>query len=71
MHITGSPWTSAALCPFVLCAALHAAERDRIPSRYAKKILTTPDLTQTDPEGGFPNGGRALCGPVSVSNSFM
>lgn len=29
-----------------------------------------PDLTQTDPRGGFTDGGRSFCGPVAASNSI-
>lgn len=30
-----------------------------------------PDLTQTDPDGGFARGGKSFCGPVAVSNSLV
>ena len=42
-------------------------ERARV---YIEKVDSTPDLTQTDPDGKLPNGGRSHCGPVAVSNSL-
>lgn len=30
-----------------------------------------PDLTQTDPKGGFARDGKSFCGPVAVSNSLV
>ncbi len=40
-------------------------------NKFTKKIMNTPDLTQTDPDGNLPDGGKQYCAPVSVSNSFM
>jgi len=56
-----------------ICARCKAAEQSstrKIPEAYTEKIVPTPDLTQTDPDGKLPNQGRSHCGPVSVSNSF-
>ena len=41
------------------------------PHSYIEKVNSTPDLTQTDKEGGLPNGGKAYCGTVAVSNSLI
>ena len=39
--------------------------------RIERKVLTSiPDLSQRDPNAGFPDKGRKYCGPVAVSNSL-
>lgn len=35
------------------------------------KAADTPDLMQTLPAAGLPDGGAAYCGPVAVSNSLV
>lgn len=41
------------------------------PAAYLDKVSSTPDLTQTDSRGHFPEGGKNYCAPVAVSNSFV
>ena len=41
-----------------------------LPASYEGK-LSTPDLLQTDPKAGFPDGGKMFCAPVAVSNGLM
>ncbi|MDB5101051.1 MAG: hypothetical protein JWM80_5472 [Cyanobacteria bacterium RYN_339] len=47
----------------LLAALLLAAAPD--------KAADTPDLMQSLPEAGLPDGGAAYCGPVAVSNSLV
>jgi hypothetical protein len=47
----------------LLAALLLAAAPD--------KAADTPDLMQSLPEAGLPDGGAAFCGPVAVSNSLV
>ncbi|NNC89991.1 MAG: hypothetical protein HKN82_16155 [Akkermansiaceae bacterium] len=57
------------LLAIVLAPGMLAADEARDPGRFmpAREV---PDLTQTDPAGNFPMGGRYHCGPVAVSNSL-
>jgi len=42
-----------------------------LPSSYTEKLDSIPDLTQTDPNGNLPGGGRFYCAAVAVSNSLV
>ena len=44
---------------------------DKVALEHVPSEGRIPDLTQTDPKGGFAGGGRSFCGPVAVSNSLM
>lgn len=54
----------------IFCAPCTSAGKPSTQAPYTEKAAPTPDLTQTDPDGNFPNKGRSHCGPVSVSNSL-
>ncbi len=41
------------------------------PAAYLDKVSSTPDFTQTNARGHFPEGGKNYCAPVAVSNSFV
>ena len=41
-----------------------------LPAMYIEKIDSIPDLMQTDPELGLPEGGMRSCDSVSATNSF-
>ena len=56
-----------------ICAPSKAAKQQstqKSPAAYTEKVVPTPDLTQTDPDGKLPIQGKSHCGPVSVSNSL-
>ena len=53
------------------CKSAEEPSARRLPTVYTEKVDSTADMTQTDPAARLPNGGRAHCGPVSVSNSLM
>jgi len=41
-----------------------------LPSKYVEKVDSIPDLMQTDPGLGLPEGGMKSCDSVAVTNSF-
>lgn len=52
------------------CTGTEKPSIRKSPAVYIEKLDSTPDLTQTDPNGRLPNGGKAHCGPVAVANSL-
>ncbi len=53
-------------------ATYGGPEADLLPAQFHLSVITEiPDLTQTDPRGGFARGGASYCGPVAVSNSLV
>ena len=53
------------------CKGAEKPSARLFPVASIEKLNSTPDMTQTDPDAGLPNGGRSYCGPVAVSNSLM
>jgi len=51
--------------------AMPALATDTIPAPVIDKVRDTPDLMQSLPAAGLPDGGVAHCGPVAVSNSLV
>ncbi|KPK57907.1 MAG: hypothetical protein AMK73_09680, partial [Planctomycetes bacterium SM23_32] len=51
-----------------------AGDADAPPLRppvYTAVVNQIPDMLQTDPHARLPDGGKAYCGPVAVSNSLV
>ena len=42
-----------------------------VPPVFVEKINQIPDLCQSDPRAGFPEGGQEFCCIAAVSNSLM
>ena len=53
------------------CECAQEPSLQQLPDVCIEKLDSTADLTQTDPNGGLPNGGKSHCGPVAVSNSLL
>lgn len=56
------------------CAQCKGSDKPSIRKSlrtYTEKLDSTPDLTQSDPNGKLPDGGKQCCAPVTVSNSFV
>jgi hypothetical protein len=55
----------------VITAALVVQISYAQPLFYTEKINSIPDLTQTNPDANFPEGGKAFCAPSAISNALM